>query len=1257
MDTDRHLLFLVMAYSDELLDLAQLSNACRVWTQDKSKPLAELLVEWGWLTAEQRDEVQRRVERKLKKRGGDVSSTLSALADGAVRDVFQQIDDPEVRESLSSWPKAGHVLIETLPQPLPEETEATSRYTLKSPPLGQGGLGRVWIAYDKTLNREVALKELRPDKPESQQRDFWRRFLKEAQVTGQLQHPGIVPVYDVERRGKDQPPVYTMKLVQGRTLFQAIADYHTRRKQGTADPLGLPNLLQAFQSVCQAIAYAHSRGVVHRDLKPANIVLGDYGEVIVLDWGEAKLLGEAGSSEAKPVGITDDAEQHAKTTDGVGTPGYLAPEQAQALLKDWGIPIPSPPAGTVTAPRSFGAVDHRTDVYNLGATLFEILCGDMPHLKQKGDGPFGMYLRIFGQTQPPRPRERLASIPEELDAICAKAMASKPEDRFQSAKEFHAALLEFQVHKESIDLSTTAAEQLQQARQSGKYQDFSRALFAFEEALRQWSANTRASSGVRETQFAYAQCAFQRGDYDLALSLLNPIPTEPERSGYPKERNAPGGRESDAQVLKQPTLAGSQPHDACTDMAELRIRIQRAASERAEQRALAVAHAKEAVRQTKLAQRHLYVAHMNLAQIAWDGTRVGETVRLLELHRPAVGEEGGPNDLRSFEWFYWDRCCHSDLLTLKGNTGSVTSVAFSPDGKLLASAGSDQTVQLWDAATGQESFTLKGHSGAVRSLVFSPDGQRLASASDDEMVKLWNAATGQELLTLKGHTALILSVAISPDGLRLASASDDEAVKVWDANTGQELHTLKGHTAQVMSVAFSPDGQRLASASADETVKIWDAITGVESLTLRGHIGSIWSVAFSPDGQRLASASSDQTIKVWDAATGQELFTLKGHTDTVRSVAFSANAQRLASASYDKTVKVWDANTGQEVISLKGHTAGVTSVAFSPDGLRLASAGGVQFPHNRANPGEVKLWDAAEGQESLTLDGHAAGVTSVAFSPDGLRLASAAGWDATVKLWDAATGQESFTLTGHTDKVTSVAFSPDGLWLASASHDQTVKLWDAATGQESLTLKGHTDRVNSVAFSPDGLRLASASDDQTVKVWNAATGQESLTLKGHAGSVESVAFTPDGQRLASASSDRTVKVWDATTGQELLTMKGDSDKVTSVSFSPDQKHLASASDNGTVKVWDAATGQETLTLNGHTAFVYSVAFSPAGQRLASASWDQTVKVWDVATGQETLTLKGHTAAVQSVVFSPDGQRLASASVDGTVKVWNATPRH
>jgi WD40 repeat protein len=545
------------------------------------------------------------------------------------------------------------------------------------------------------------------------------------------------------------------------------------------------------------------------------------------------------------------------------------------------------------------------------------------------------------------------------------------------------------------------------------------------------------------------------------------------------------------------------------------------------------------------------------------------------------------------------------------------------------------------------------HPSVVFSVAYSPDGKRLASVARG-FVKVWDARTGHELLTLPGGGG---GVAFSPDGKRLACGvatwdltkrfSGAGEVKVWDAQTGQELLALQGAGR---NVAFSPDGKRLASASwDDQTVRVWDAQTGQELLSLKGGGGR---VVFSPDGKRLASGvwwfgeTKPGGVKVWDAQTGQELLSLKGGGF---GLAFSPDSKRLASAT-ERAVKVWDAQTGQELLDFKGHTHTVLSVAFSPDGTRLASGDA---------DGMVKVWDAQTGQEPLSFKAHTDRVYIVAFSPDGKRLASASE-DRTVKVWDATTSPEPRRFSEYTGVVSGVAFSPDGKRLASSrlpgpirpGDPREVKVWDAQTGQELLTIKGGGE---SPVFSPDGKRLATVTGrDRTVQVWDGQTGQELLSLKSGGSGGGDVAFSPDGKRLACGGyqgKDPTVQMWDAQTGQVLFSLKGHSSYVYSVAFSPDGKRLASASfDDQTVKVWDTQAGQELFSLQGAGR---RVAFSPDGEHLVGASRYGPVKVWDAQTGKELLTLRGHTNNVNGVAFSPDGKRLASASEDHTVKVWDA----
>ncbi len=327
----------------------------------------------------------------------------------------------------------------------------------------------------------------------------------------------------------------------------------------------------------------------------------------------------------------------------------------------------------------------------------------------------------------------------------------------------------------------------------------------------------------------------------------------------------------------------------------------------------------------------------------------------------------------------------------------------------------------------------------------------------------------------------------------------------------------------------------------------------------------------------------DPILEFWDSDWHWDAIHLNG-----------SGAKRFSSALYQQLKEF--------ASTLMGHRMSVRSVAFSPDGKRIVSG---------SQDNLVKVWDATNGQETLTFKGHQDVVRSVAFSPDGQRIVSGS-WDCPPKVWDATTGQEIFTL-GSENFVMCVAFSPDGKSIACGNGYWKLKLWDAASGEETLTLKGHNEAIVCLAFSPDGKRIVTGSHDRTLKTWDLTTGKETLTFKGHTGSIRSVAFSADGKRIASGSDDHTVRVWDAASGQETLLLKGHTDRVWSVAFSPNGKWILSGSNDKTMKLWDASTGRETLTLKGHTAGVMWVAFSPDGKRIVSGSWDNTLKLWDVPT--------------------------------------------
>ena len=553
---------------------------------------------------------------------------------------------------------------------------------------------------------------------------------------------------------------------------------------------------------------------------------------------------------------------------------------------------------------------------------------------------------------------------------------------------------------------------------------------------------------------------------------------------------------------------------------------------------------------------------------------------------------------------------------------------------------------------------LHDHRDSVQSVAWSPDGKVLASGSKDKTIRLWNPKTSQQLgASLLGHTDVVRSVAWSPDGKTLASGSDDNSIILWDVKTGYPLKPpLTGHTDSVYSVAWSPDGKVLASGSDDNVIILWDVKTGQPlGPALVGHTGTVRSVVWGPDGKVLASGSDDNSLILWDVATGKPLQPpLTGHTDSVYSVAWSSDGKALASGSKDHTIRLWTAATGQPLgPPLTGHARSVNNVTWSPDGKTLASGSA----DNR-----IRLWDAATGQPlGPPLTGHARPVYVVSWNPDGNTLASGSE-DNSIILWDVKTGQPlGSPFNGHTGTVYSVAWNPDGKVLASGSDDNSIILWDVKTGQPlGPSLTGHTRPVWSVAWSPDGKILASGSEDNRIRLWDVMTGQSlEPPLTGHADTVWSIAWSPDGKVLASGSEDNTIILWDVVTGKPLQPpLTSHTGFVNSVAWSPDGKVLASGSEDSTIILWDVATGKPLqLPLSFHTRPVYSVAWSPDGKVLASGSEDNTIILWDVVTGKPIGTPHtGHTDSVQSVAWSVDGKTLASGSDDNSIRLWNITMR-
>ncbi len=1098
--------------------------------------------------------------------------------------------------------------------------------------LGRGGMGVVYEAWDPSLKRSVALKVILSGDHAGVEEVA--RFRKEAQAVAKLKHPNVVQILQFgEYEGR---PFFALEYVAGGTLARALR----------AGPQPAGRAAAVVLALAEGMAVAHAAGIVHRDLKPGNVLL---------DGPQADT-----AASAPPVpkitdfGLVKDLEDDGERTHAgrvMGTPSYMAPEQAEGRIDDLG-----PPA----------------DVYALGVILYEMLVGRPPFRGASA----AETIDLVRKKDPLPPRQLQPSVPFDLETICLKCLRKDPHQRYESAEELADDLKRYQAGRPILARPVGVAEQAWKFYRRNPVVVWTAAgVFALllvvmgtavygavaavgeATALRDKTQAERdkGTAEVKKVEAEGKQAVAEQkltlkesdlligvcerelhsnGDSALAERNLNLFPEQYRgwewhylKRRLDGERKPLSGHTGGLwSVAVHPD--GTEVATASIDGTVRRWDVATGTSTAFDGHRSKTEAVVKVVKQTGAADA---ISGLRIIGQGVDTamSQVGGGVR----PPVSVGDLPDPNKVPK-------------------HLTPVLRVAYSRDGKYVASGALDPNVKsvdvlklagggggnpasanfvgrvlVWDR-DGHVAADFAEHKTLVTALAFHPDGRHVASAGMEEgnAWKLWTWEGGKTrtVKSFPGHKGLLGQIRFNGDGNLAATGSTDGTAIVWDVAAGTPKWVFADHHATVHDLAFSADGHRLATAGMDGTVRVWDLTKPdptKDPVVLRGHIGSALGVAFSPDGMRVASGGFDRTVRVWDPATGTEKITLRGHTEAVWSVAFDKSA-RLVSASFDGTARVWDPTAttddgtvlARNLVSARSQEEAeedhrVNRLAYSRDGRRLATAGWDRT---------ATLIDTADPTGTTTFK-HDGPVWGVAFSPTADRLVTGS-WDTTVRVWDVATKRERPGVNGGPFAklnlpVQSVAYSHKGKRIAAATWDGTVTVWDADSGEVKHTFHDHLLPVYDLAFSPDDTHLASAGGDRKAVV-RSLTGGGKAEMTDHTATVYRVAFDHTGKRLAVASWDQTVSLWrfdpartSATRVLADVPVRHD-DYITGVVFSPDGRRLATVGHDKTLREWNATTGQPVGEPRTQRGVVWDVAYAPTGDKLAVAVWNPNGWVWE-----------------------------------------------
>ncbi|MEE2989810.1 MAG: protein kinase [Planctomycetota bacterium] len=1140
--------------------------------------------------------------------------------------------------------------------------------------LAEGSQGQVYVAQDTRLGREVVLKQLHSDNDETMS-----RFMHEAQVTGQLEHPNIVPVYGLGW-DKNNSPYYTMKYVRGRTLGDLVDDYHQEKKDEPASRILFRELLEAFISVCNAVGYSHTRNIIHRDLKPDNIAVGEFGEVMVLDWGLAEHLGqpEENASTRKSTPRPDQGQVLSPQI--VGTPNYMPPEQARGEID---------------------MVDTRADIYSLGAILFYIIAGRPP--RHPNPENFDQLIEQVAAGQIPALRQLDPQAPKELDAICTHALQLQPDDRYQ------------QVASLSDDLKQWLAREPVSVYPEPWFKKTARWARNHKTMVTTISSIAVVTLGILASATVLLDARNRRTQLEVNQAIK-------EQDNFNQQRlNAERNKaiaEQQRDIARQVTLENRRQLIRQNIASGMTL----AEQDRPFQALLWFAHAYQMdndlqstldpTHQVSMEDHQLRIhnilARCPLPVQIWQPEGGAGQVCFSPSSTVLATSNGHPGSpsAGNGQARLWDALSGEPLSPPLMHDESVNELVFHHDGTLLATAAGGRTgagsSQVWRVPSGEPAGPPIRHPTRIVRVAFHPDGKILATATADGSAQLWQIASGEPASKQMQHDDALADIAFRPDGSQLVTASGNH-VQLWDAATGEPVGEKVSHTASVISVGFSAfrngilailsNGNVVYSPSSQPDIR--QALMG----TANGSTFRATATAINP--RETSFAAGDESGRIFIYAGANQL---RGESyqlgSRIEDLQFSANGQLAVASTRDGHVVVLNSTDTTPLVRPFLHPHAVESIGLSADGRFLATA---------CRDGLVRTWDLAASMESHAVMEHGSAITAARFYPGGDYLVTSSS-DKSAVLWDyriplpqktslfshaesvgdcflSSAGKQLITIHGnsasnwvledpsaplltmqHGAAITDAHVGTEGKLLVTSSADRTAAIWDISTGQQILRLADHDTSVRDAHMSANGEWVVTAAgtpgdmQSSTVEVWNGKSGERIRPATIVPGLVHSVRFLPaiPAKSLpprvltltgSLANQPGTARLWDLNTGEPVGLLMEHGDAINFVDISDDGLALLTSSRDTTARLWSTVDGSPLTPPLSHPASVLSCDIRPDGLFLVTACKDGSTHIWDRRTGNPILQGPLHDAPVRVITFGPAGKQVLSADENGIARFW------